>query len=253
MRIIVCCCFVAVLVLAGAPVHALEPFALYDDFTATSLDPVKWLGLEFIGRGTEAGRLVSAGALHMTYRAFGNPSSNSGRTSSAFGLALARKTTAITALQARVKVSSASAADCAGNTSATTSSRAGLRGSFFTSGSSLTGGATNDVHALIFLRRVPTDAGTGLRLRAQIFRCASPLCSSVDSLQEKDLGPAVIGQSYVLQIEWDKPNRRFFFQVNGVNPKATISYSLLDFGQPSVALKMLELAHDVENCTTPQS
>lgn len=254
MRVTLYCWVVVGLVLASAPVHALDPFVLYDDFSAADgkLNPLKWSGLEFVGHGTEASRSINAGALRMVYRAFGN--ATSGRlTSSGFGLLLIKNTTAIKSLQAQVKVLSAQAADCPSN-SLITSSRAGLRGSFFNTGSSgFGGGATNDVHALLFLRRVPTDSGPNLRVRAQVFRCANLLCSQVNSLQEKDLGAAFIGQFYTLQIEWDKSNKKFFFQLNGVLPKVAISYSLSDSAPPSVALKMLELADDVENCTTPQS
>jgi hypothetical protein len=242
------------LVLAGAPVHALESFVTYDDFSAADgkINPLKWTGLEFVGHGTEASRSINAGALRLVYRAFGNAAS-SGRTSSGFGLLLTKNTAAIKSLQAQVKVSSVQVVDCPSN-ALITSSRAGLRGSFFNTGSSaFGGGATNDVHALLFLRRVPTDSGTGLQVRAQVFRCANALCSQVNSLQEKPLGAAFMGQFYTLQIEWDKPNKKFFFQLNGILPKVSISYSLSDSAPPSVALKALELGDDVENCTTLQS
>ncbi len=252
MRVILHCCVVAALVLAGAPVHALESFVLYDNFNATSINPVKWTGFEFVGLGTEANRSIDTamGELRMTYRAFGNTTSNSGQTFSGFGLLLSKNTTAIKALQTQVEVLTAQATDCAGN-SATTLSRAGLRGSFFNTGSPMSGGsATNDVHALLFLRRIPTDPSNDLRVLAQVFRCTNQLCSQVDSLKQADLGTATTGQLIQLQIEWDQPNKRFLFQ-RGTNAKVAISYApLSSTAAPSVALKALELAHSVENCTT---
>jgi hypothetical protein len=253
MRVTLYCCVVG-LVLASAPVQALESFVPYDDFSAADrkISPLKWTGLEFVGHGTEASRSINAGALRMVYRAFGKATSG-GLTSSGFGLLLTKKTAVIKSLQAQVKVSTAQATDCPSN-AAVTSSRAGLRGSFFNTGSSMFGGgATNDVHALLFLRRVPADLGTHLRVRAQVFRCANQLCSQVNPLQEKDLGDAATGQFYTLQIEWDKPNKKFLFQIDGILPKAFIAYSLSDSAPPSVALKALELGDDVENCTTLQS
>src|SRR5712692_4859014 len=167
MRVILHCCVVAALVLAGAPVHALESFVLYDNFNATSINPVKWTGFEFVGLGTEANRSIDTamGELRMTYRAFGNTTSNSGQTFSGFGLLLSKNTTAIKALQTQVEVLTAQATDCAGN-SATTLSRAGRRGSFFNTGSPMSNSSANDVHALLFLRRIPTDPSNGLRVLA---------------------------------------------------------------------------------------
>src|SRR5205823_396067 len=110
MRVTLYCC-VGGLVLASAPVHALESFVSYDDFSAANgkINPLKWTGLEFVGHGTEASRSINAGALRIFYRAFGNAASNGGRTSSGFGLLLTKNTAAIKSLQAQVKVSAAQA------------------------------------------------------------------------------------------------------------------------------------------------
>src|SRR5439155_17985059 len=123
------------------PVHASEPFVLYDNFTAAAINPAKWAGFEFFGRGTEAKRWVdrALGELRMNYRAFGGTASNSGQTFSGFGLLLSKNTAGIKSLQAQVGVLTARAIDCASNP-ATTQSRAGLRGSFFSTGSPLLGG-----------------------------------------------------------------------------------------------------------------
>jgi hypothetical protein len=251
MKVILFYCVVAVLVLAGASVHALESFVLYDDFTATSINPLKWTGLELVGRGTEANRRIDVGlgGLRLAYRAFGNTTSNSGQITSEFGLLLSKNPSAIKSLQAQVKVLAVQVTDCTSN-SGTTLSRAGLRGAFFSAGTSFLGGAVNDVHALLFLRRVPTDLPHVLRVTAQMFRCTNQLCSQFDSLKQVDVAPPVtVGQMVELQIEWDAATNRFFFQ-SGINPKVAISYVLPDLVAPTIAFKALEVAEDVENCTT---
>src|SRR5205814_6254164 len=58
--------------LLGAPVHALEPMVLYDNFNAKRIDPAKWFGTE-VGGGYEAVREVRDHHLHLVSRVYVNP------------------------------------------------------------------------------------------------------------------------------------------------------------------------------------
>jgi hypothetical protein len=235
------------------PAYAVEPFALYDNFSAPTIDPVKWAGAEFNGDGTEASRRIDTalGELRVTYRAFGDTTSNSGRTYSGQLLFLRKNPAAIMALQAQVAALAAQATPCAGNPATALTRAGGFHAAFFNTATPTPGSAVNDVRALLFLSRLPTElASSAVHVVAQVFRCKDQACVQVDALKQSDLGTVPLGQLVQLQLEWDKPNHRFLFQ-RGANPKVAISYApLSDTAAPGNGLRLLEVGHFVENCTT---
>jgi len=254
MKVVLYSCVVALVVLAGTSVRALEPFARYDDFSSTTIDPVQWSGFE-AGGGTEAIRgLDSAlGELRMSHRAFGNTASNDGRTVSGLGVALLKNTAAITAVQAQVTALAAQVGQCPDNTTPTAGRAGVLYGAFFNTDTPTPGSAVNDVRAALFLSRGPTDPSDVLHVWAQVFRCTNESCSQIDSFQQSELGTVTLGQQVQLQLEWDKPNQQFLFR-REAQPKVAISYApLADTAAPGKEFKDLAVVSLVDNCmTTPR-
>lgn len=251
MKVVLYSCVVAALVLAGAPVRALEPFVLYDNFNAALINPAKWIGFEFFGGGAEANRRIDPflGELRMSYRAYGNTASNNGFVLSTLGLAPIKNFNAITALSADVAVLKAQFASCPGNSFAS-SGNAGLIGSFFNTGTPTPGSETNDVLAVLFLTQLSTGPRNILNVRAVVFRCADQFCSQFNSVQQRILGTANVGAAVQLQMQWDPPNDRFLFQ-RGTDPIVAISYApLADTAPPGIRFKDLRISHFVANCTT---
>lgn len=242
------CSFVFMaLLLITVPSYALEPFVLYDDFTASLLDPVKWYGSEFFGRGTEALRLVQSGKLRMLYRSYGNRGSNAGYRFSALNLSLLRKTFLITALKATVRVSSFASVNCAGNTLAG-GARAGIQGAFFNADIPEPGVSSDDVRAGIAVFSSAGELGV-FRVRSFVYRCDDTSCLITTSLDSDDLGTVSVNTDVTLQLQWDPVNNRFLFQRNNLPPVIS-TYTDQDTEKPGFGFKTLEVVGFPENCTT---
>ena len=124
-------CFIALFLLAfGSPARALEPLALYDDFSSTFLDDVKWSGSESESVGVdilENVLQISKGSLHLLNRVYGNTGSDAGESTGNTRLEFADGDK-ITAIKATVQVNNVEATGCSANPTTNTRARTRLGG-----------------------------------------------------------------------------------------------------------------------------
>ncbi len=245
MKARLCSFVMTISLLTAIPSYALEPFALYDDFTATVLNPVKWYGGEFFGRGTEALRMVQTGKLCMLYRSWANRGSNSGTRPSALSLALLHKASLITELKATVRVTSSTAVNCVANTAAG-GARAGLQGSFFNTDTAQPGASSDDMRAGIAVFSSVTEPGI-LHVRSFVYQCHDTACLITTTLDSDDLGTVSVNTDVTLQLQWDPANNKFLFQRDALAPISSI-YTGPDSEKPGFGFKTLEIVGFPENC-----
>ncbi|HEV8714386.1 MAG TPA: hypothetical protein VGX03_16360 [Candidatus Binatia bacterium] len=142
------------------------------------------------------------------------------------------------------------ATNCTAN-SAATEARVDFRGAFFNTGTPSPGNQTNDVNAAIFIVRRVTDLANVLQVEAEMLRCRTATCSSIDSFQRKSLGsiscPGRICPLQTLFIQWEPANNLFRFRRNSA--EVTISYALADTNLPGKPYRSIYINHLPENCT----
>ena len=249
--------------LLGAPVHALEPMVLYDNFNAKRIDPAKWFGTE-VGGGYEAVREGRDHRLHLASRVYANrlfrPSWIGRRRLVApnlDGLRLnALTSSAVTALEATVRVKKVEVTECPIPTildgvsfTGVTRAQAGLFGFFFNTATPTPGSAENDVFAgIAIVRQAPSpDPQKVLRVQAFVSRCADKTCVGGTSLDFQDMGPIKRGKKARLRIEWDQANHRFIFQRDG-EPEVFSPYTVSDTAPSGSQVKFLGTANTVPFC-----
>ncbi len=81
MRFILGCCVFILVVFLGMSAHAGGPLKLYDDFRATLINPVKWVGNEsqnYPLSMRENHRKIETGRLHLFVRGYGSNTTDLG-------------------------------------------------------------------------------------------------------------------------------------------------------------------------------
>jgi hypothetical protein len=247
-------CLIAIfLLMFGSPVHALEPFALYDDFKSKIIDETKWYAAESMSTGVNIVDQVlqSSGKLHMLSRFYGNVSSNSGVSRAFYDLAFANPDT-ITAMEATVQVKKVEVDGCPDNLTPTTGS-AGLTGSFFNTGpqAPTPNSLLSDVLAAIEIRLASdsTDKPNILEVLGTVWRCDDPTCSLFTELNSTKLGSIKVGAKTTLSIQWDQPFHQFIFQFGKLAP-IFLPYAVSDTFSPGYEFKRLRIRNYIANCTT---
>jgi hypothetical protein len=224
-----------VIALGLAPIAApaLEGLALYDDFSAPTLDPARWT------RDVQW-RAVENNALRLRWRSWGGTGSDSGAASLEGENAEIARGLPVTQMRANLRVSSFELTGCAANATPT-SVFAGLAGLFFNTGNRATGSSVGDVAAALWAVR---DSASGdppgiLRLQGRMFMCSDRNCDAMAPLGAAvDLGTVATGTSVLLQLEWDRANKRFLFS-RDKGAAQPIAYTLdhsADAGRPVKAL-----------------
>jgi hypothetical protein len=245
---------------------ALEPLVLYDDFNAPLINPDKWFGSENGPRsqlgdvpnpfGTEACRDIvkddrahhggpSNRQLRLSYRAYGNQNSDSGRTGSGPRLRVPNPA-AVTALAATLTVKQAEVAACATNPAAT-ETRARIFGFFFNTDTPTPGSPVNDVLAWIGIR-ARSDVAE-LHVVALVFQCADLNCRVGSTLGFADLGPVDENTPVRLLMQWDQAHHQFLFQRDDED-LVLLPYMVPDTSPLGLTRKSLDLDFEVPNCTT---
>jgi hypothetical protein len=101
-------------VLSGAPGYP-GPLVLYDDFSAGSIDPDMWYGVEVEsergGAATEGIRQIEDGRLHLLYLGYGRRDSDKGRLRRELNLII-QDSPAATAIQATLEVTAVTTTGC---------------------------------------------------------------------------------------------------------------------------------------------
>lgn len=238
----------------GDAAHAVAPTALYDNFSASLINPAKWFGggtndaranlenirnivgnrLRLYGRGSGISRLGFGTRFGSNSLNFLNP-------------------TPITAIKASVWANSATVTSCSGNPDVP-HVRARLGGTFFNaSASPIPGDNTYDVLAQIRVQRAAnsTDAANVVRVRYSINLCLDSDCwTSTNIGTSGEIGPPVNpGQKVILSLEWDKANKRFIFRRDAL-AAVIVPYTLPDTSAPGYSFKNLQVGYFVANCTS---
>jgi hypothetical protein len=231
----------AALAAAAGAAHALEPMRNYDSFGTVPIDTTRW-------SETERVRQIERGALRLMQRSVGAAGSDAGITSINWNENVTDPA-AVTAIKARVTVNAVEAASCAANASAG-QSRARIIGGFFNVGAPTPGSQVGDVIAQIRVTRFSnsTDPAGTLRVQGIASICQNAECSSTTTIGNiVDLGTATLGQSLVVQIQWDQPAKTFLFGRDGVTG-GSVAYTNDDSNPPGVPFKQLSTRLDLPNC-----
>lgn len=253
MKVALSSCAGLLMILAGVPVQAVEPLALYDDFNAKSIDASKWSG-EQSGRLLEVAREIHGNRLRLAARAFGSPSPIPGEFSSRFRLPFTNPA-AVTAIEATVAVRKVEATGCPGNP-LPTRAQMRLSGFFFNTGTTPPppDNGTNDVLAFVRIERFSDSADPEgvLRVRGILFHCSDPNCNFGAILSNQNLGSIEVGGRVRLRIQWDPDSDQFIFERDD-QPEVFAPYAVSDVLPPGLQTKRVELAHEVANCSAAGS
>lgn len=238
------CAGLAALCLAAPSAQALESLALYDDFGAPTLDPQHWAA-DLQSRGVEGE------ALRLRWRGRGGSASDSGTALMDGRRVSIARALPVTKLRANVRVTALELTGCAANPTPTSVS-AGIGGLFFNTGNRGSGSSVGDVAATLWATRdsASADAPGVLRVQGRIFLCTDRHCDAMSQLGSTvDLGAVASGTGVLLQLEWDRANKRFLFSRDG-GPAAPLAYTLDDSADPGRQYKSLMAATTIANCAS---
>jgi hypothetical protein len=240
-----------ILMLAVFPANALEPFALYDDFTGDRIDPNKWIARDITGGVLDAVRVVNHNRLHLRSRAYSNTTFTGGRNRGDVRLNLANAN-AITAMRAHLVVTGVDVVGCGEPTGTVTRMRGRIGGQFFNDGtSSGPGDSTGDlfVQMVVFRSSDSLDPPGVMGIFANLFHCGEPACIGGTTLfvDNVSFGTIRVGEVTRFTIQWDEPNNLFIFQRDR-QPPVFAAYDPALNVAPPVGGKQLGIASEIENC-----
>ncbi len=260
MKIILSSSIMFLLVLAGAPAQAIEPFVLLDDFSGDRIDNAIWNGSRRPDSDTlDVARAVVGGELRLIGRTYADTPAPGAFNSDRVRLIL-NNSAPVTQMAASFRVNAVEISGCTG--SATASAILGrLAGYFFT-----TGGppapldATRNIFVGIRVQRLSNsiDPPGVMEIGAQVFLCGDAGCNTGTTLliDTTTLGTITPGQSVTLAVAWDPDNDRFLFARGFPLQFFIYDYAgiLTDGNPPSPDLsfvhKRMELRANIENCVT---
>ena len=251
MKTVVICVIVLFIAMFASFAHALESFALYDNFNAKFINEDLWFGWEDIDTGVnvlEEVRQISSGRLHMLSRFYGNMSSNTGESHGFYDLMFTDPDT-ITAMQATVQVARIEADSCPTNSTPTTAAVV-LGGAFFNTGTPTAGSELNDVLAYIRIELASNSTNKPgiLEVTGYVSQCNDSTCSTNTVVQSTTLGTVKVKGKTNLSIQWDQPNHQFIFQLGTLTP-VSVKYTVSDTSPPGFSFKDLRLRNYIANCT----
>lgn len=254
MKLVLRCCVLFLGILGSVSAQAVEPLALYDDFSGPSIDGSKWFGIQS-GALLDVAREIQGKRLHLAAKSLGISSFPGQTSGSRVRLAFANPD-AVEAIRATVEVRKVEATGCPTDldpNSNPTRARMRLSGFFFNDGTN-TG---RDLLALVVIERLSnsTDPEGVLRVLGRLFYCADAIClAGADLVPPADLGVITLGKKVSLRIQWDKDLDRFIFQRDR-QPEISASYLglLSDVTPPFNRGKRVEIGHEVANCSVPGS
>ncbi|HEX7456202.1 MAG TPA: hypothetical protein VF303_01925 [Candidatus Nanoarchaeia archaeon] len=253
MKILLSCLIIILMGLSGAAVQAKDHLVLYDHFHSEFLDATKWSGSQTISGATilEYVREIRGGRLQLSNRAFGNRSSDSGRSIGTLRLCSAAFPGEFTTTRASVKVEDVEVTGCPSN-STPTSAFAELLGFFFNTFGPPYNGVQNNVLGLVQIRRLSnsTDKPCILEVMGGFVHCTDPDCLTWDVASVKKLGNVKLRESVTIQVEWDQHNEEFIFKLDK-EPPQFISYSSYGWTiyPPSFRQACLQAKNQIANCT----
>jgi hypothetical protein len=227
---------------AGAPALALEPFRIYDQFSDAVANPERWLAGERV-------LTVQNGGLRLMQRAWPQTASDIGAGFSNWSDNFANPGS-ITAIRTRVNVRALEVSTCASNP-AFSQARARIVGGFFNAGSPVPGTQIDDVIAQVRLTRAANSADPAgvLRVQGLLTRCTNADCSATLVIGNVvELGTVSLGEPTVIEMQWDKPGKTFYFARDRTAHVGTVAYAESDALPPSNLFRQLSKRVDLPNC-----
>jgi len=243
--LLVLCLFVT------APVYAAG-WVLYDDFKSGVINPAKWIGQESGDVARESARIITSQKLNLVERGYGNTDSNAGLPTVKTMLYFTNSQN-IRGIKATVRLVDLEVIGCDNNTSPV-QIFARLMGYFFNTGPQVPDSASNDIFALIGIRRVSDsiDPEDTARVEVRVKHCLDDACRLMTTLFTEDLGTIKKGQQAVLSMVWDKTHHKFIFQRN--TQKAVVfTYDPEVYPDTLVSTyggKRMDAYIEVPNCTS---
>ena len=233
----------ALALLAIPTAQALEPFAPYDKFSEKPLDPARWVEGEQV-------RTIRGSALQLMQRKLGLGGSDIGTTSASFNTNLTSPSV-VTSLRARIAVNALEVNACPSNPTPG-QSRARIIGNLFNVNEAPTPGSmVGDVTAQVrFIRASNSADPVGvLRVQGLALLCSSPDCALGTVIGNiVDLGTVNLGTAAVVQYQWDKASKTFYFSRDHGAYAGTVAYALSDTAPPSLYYQQLSTRMDLPNC-----
>jgi hypothetical protein len=226
----------------ATPSLAQEAYVTVDSFAAGPINGNLWSQLD-------RDRVVAGSALNMTLREAGGIDSDSGSKTVSWGQGPTLPQS-ISQLKAQLRVNGYDVGSCAANPG-TSRVRARLFGTFFNTGNPLSGSNVGDMFAQIRVYRDSDSADPPgvMRVDALVTLCQNADCSEGRGVGGvPGLGTVNVGQNIVLQIEWDKANKKFVFARDNYAQTAEVGYTQSDASQPGRGYRSIGLRTDLENC-----
>ena len=234
---------IAALVLSVSPAQALEPFKVYDKFAERPLDPARW------AEGERVREIRGAGVLRVMQRSYGLGGTDFGLQFQSWGSTLTNPST-VTALRARVNVTALETNACPSNP-AFSQARARIAGTFFNIATPTPGSMLNDAFAQVKLVRFSNsgDPDGVLRVQGILSLCTTADCNSSATVGNVvDLGTVAVGTPTVVQLQWDKGGKTFYFSRDNGAFSGTVAYAFDDTSPPGNPFKQLSTRVDLPNC-----
>ncbi|HRI17663.1 MAG TPA: hypothetical protein PL196_03990 [Burkholderiaceae bacterium] len=229
--------------LACAQASAAESYVIYDDFATATLDPARWSAVEYT-------RKVESNAMRLVQRDWGLTNSDAGSQTRYWNENVSRAGP-ITQFRATLRVNALDMTACPAN-GTTTSVRARILGTFFNTGTRVAGNGVGDVFGQITLSRASNsaDAPGVLRVDALVAMCTSPDCLSSTFIGSSvPMGTVNVGANILVQMEWDRANKRFLFSRDKGAPTA-VAYTQDDSADPAVPFKYVGTRTTVASCAS---
>jgi len=242
------------LLLLGLTGISQAQLVLYDDFTKKPINPAKWSGSEGSGGplapDTETTRKLAGKKLEIDLTTWGRTDSNTGNAGLSSSRLAVTDPTPITTFQVDVTVKSAKVLGCAANTTSSRA-RAQINGGYFNDGTSPgPGDRTGDIVANFQLHR---DTISGNQIQANLNRCTNASCSTFTQVTVIFTATWVQGVASTLNIQWDKPNKRFIFTLNpgGSQEQTILTYTGSDSNPAVVPFRQLAAQDSAASCLGP--
>jgi hypothetical protein len=217
---------------------------LYDDFSSSIINPIKWAGvagdpyiLDEVRNLAAVPGVPKAKQPHLMQRAYGGTTDNSGGTGGLFGLSFPNPGT-ITAVSFTVVVNTLTEVDCKANPGTVT--EAEFRGNFFNTDVPATT-TDHDVSAEIGI--APNTGHGNLTVGGFIQEGDGTI------LGYQVFGAITLKSVNTLFIQWDQHHHQFIFQLNN-DAQVFESYSVSDTSLPVSAYKGIDISRVVSDCTS---
>ena len=236
-------------VLPGRAVAGHEPFAVFEDWSSTTIRSDRWIGTADAGH--ELSREVRSGGLTVRFRREHWSNVNEGaaffsnRISAVNPFAIDQFEVAATVKRVEVK-------GCNANVTPSTVRALAVDFAKFNdlAGGATPGNATGDYNARIeVLRRSDSlEAPKVLTVRGIVFRCNVAGCGQVTVVALTELGHVTVNEKFRLRLIWDPAGSRFLVGLND-GPNVPLPYDVAALSAPGNPFATIRIQHLPANCT----